>query len=75
MSTCLLAHVFQATDVLVVEAWPDLDETEDGSILRLRSLSQEQDGAEAIVIGAGEIGSLIEALTRASRLIEEQVDR
>jgi hypothetical protein len=39
MSTCLLAHVFQAADDLVVEAWPDLDETEDGSILRLRSLS------------------------------------
>ena len=65
-------HTFPAGDDLLIEAYLDPDETESGPMLRLRSLSQEADGAVPLVVMAKEIKPLIDAMIEAAEWIAER---
>jgi DNA-binding CsgD family transcriptional regulator len=65
-------HTFPAGDDLLIEAYLDPDETESGPMLRLRSLSQEADGAVPLVVMAKEIKPLIDAMIEAAEWLTER---
>lgn len=63
---------FPAGDDIVVEVYPDSDETESEPNLRLRSRSQETDGAVPLVVMLKEIKPLIDAMTEAAEWITKK---
>lgn len=67
-----IVHTFPAGDDLLVEADLDPDGDEGGPTLRLRSLSQETDGAVPLVVMSEEIKQLIDAMTKAAEWIAER---
>jgi hypothetical protein len=67
-----IVRTFPAGDDMVVEAHLDPDESESGPLLRLRSLSQETDGAVPLVVMSAEITPLVDALTDAVKWIAER---
>jgi hypothetical protein len=67
-----IIHIFPASDDLLVEAHLDPDETESGPMLRLRSLSQEADGAVPLVVLLPEIDPLTDALDKAANWLSER---
>ena len=68
-------RVLQATDDLVVEVWPS-DTSGDHPLVKLRSLSMEQDSdadaAGVVVVYPEELDALVAALTEAALLLEEE---
>ena len=69
-----IVHAFSAGDDLLVEAYLDPDGTESGPMLRLRSLSQEADGAVPLVVMAKEIKPLIDAMAKAAEWLPERAE-
>ena len=67
-----IVHIFPTGDDMVVEAYLDPDGTEGGPMLRLRSLSQEADGAVPLIVLAKEIKPLIDVMTKAAEWIAEK---
>jgi hypothetical protein len=67
-----IVHIFPASDDMVVEACLDPDGTESGPMLRLRSRSQEADGAVPLVVMPSEIKPLIDAIAKAAEWIAER---
>ena len=67
-----IVRTFHASDDMIVEACLDPDKTESGPLLRLRSLSQEADGAVPLVVMSKEIKPLIDALAEAAGWLAER---
>jgi hypothetical protein len=67
-----IIRIFPTGDDLLIEAHLDPDETESGPLLRLRSLSQEADGAVPLVVMSEEIKPLIDAMAEAADWLAER---
>jgi hypothetical protein len=67
-----IVHTFPVGGDLLVEADLDPDGDEGGPTLRLRSLSQEADGAVPLVVMSEEIKPLIDAMAEAAEWIAER---